>query len=126
MRLRPLLLRGPLLAGGGLLAAAGLHVAWGRGSAFPAPDRATLAEAVIGAPPPAAHDQGPGVPEKDRTVVFQKYRRGGAAERMPGAGLGLAIVKSIVDLHHGSAHVETAPGGGALFVVELPCKPTSA
>ncbi|MBP6483652.1 MAG: HAMP domain-containing histidine kinase [Rhodoferax sp.] len=71
-------------------------------------------------------DQGPGVPEKDRTVVFQKYRRGGAAERMPGAGLGLAIVKSIVDLHHGSAHVETAPGGGALFVVELPCKPTSA
>jgi hypothetical protein len=62
VRLRPVLARGPLLAGGGLLAAAALHVAWGRGSAFPAPDRATLAEAVIGAPPPAAHDQGPGVP----------------------------------------------------------------
>lgn len=37
-------------------------MAWGRGSAFPAPDRETLAEAVIGAPPAAAHDQGPGVP----------------------------------------------------------------
>ena len=34
-----------LLAGGGMLAAAALHVAWGRGSSFPAPDRA-----VAGAP----------------------------------------------------------------------------
>jgi signal transduction histidine kinase len=71
-------------------------------------------------------DHGPGVPEKDRAVIFQKYRRGGAAERMPGAGLGLAIVKSIVDLHHGAVQVESAPGGGSLFVVELPCAPISA
>jgi signal transduction histidine kinase len=71
-------------------------------------------------------DQGPGIPEKDRSVIFQKYRRGGAAERTPGAGLGLAIVKGIVDLHHGSVHVESAPGGGSLFVVELPCLPAYA
>jgi signal transduction histidine kinase len=66
-------------------------------------------------------DHGPGVPEKDRIAIFQKYRRGGAAECMPGAGLGLAIVKSVVDLHHGSVRVESAAGGGSLFVVELPC-----
>lgn len=62
MRLRPLLVRSPLLAGGGLLAAAALHVAWGRGSAFPARDRATLAEAVIGAPPRPVDAPGGGVP----------------------------------------------------------------
>lgn len=53
------------MAGVGLAAAAALHVAWGRGSSFPAPDRATLAEAVIGAAPRAAGmdaPHGPGVP----------------------------------------------------------------
>ena len=74
----------------------------------------------------AVADNGPGVPEKDRALIFQKYRRGGAAERTPGAGLGLAIVKSVVDLHHGSVQVESAPGGGSLFVVELPCVRASA
>jgi signal transduction histidine kinase len=71
-------------------------------------------------------DQGLGVPEKERGLIFQKYRRGGAAERTPGAGLGLAIVQGIVDLHHGTVHVDSAPGGGSLFVVELPCSPSKA
>jgi len=53
----------PKVASAGLVAAAALHVAWGRGSSFPAPDRATLAEAVIGAPPGGAGGSaGPGVP----------------------------------------------------------------
>jgi signal transduction histidine kinase len=73
----------------------------------------------------SVQDQGPGVPVADREVIFQKYRRGAAAERTPGAGLGLAIVKNIIDLHHGRIHVESAPGGGALFVMELPCTAAS-
>ena len=52
----------PRIAAGGMLAAAALHVAWGRGSSFPAPDRATLAEAVIGARPGPDATRGPGVP----------------------------------------------------------------
>jgi hypothetical protein len=52
----------PLVAAGGMLGAAALHVAWGRGSSFPAPDRATLAEAVIGVQPGAGPSGGPGVP----------------------------------------------------------------
>lgn len=55
----------PKAAGAGMVAAAALHVAWGRGSSFPAPDRATLAEAVIGAAPRADGidaPHGPGVP----------------------------------------------------------------
>lgn len=74
----------------------------------------------------AVRDQGPGVPATDRELIFQKYRRGAAAERTPGAGLGLAIVKNIVDLHHGLVHVESAPEGGAMFVIELPCMQVGA
>lgn len=58
MRLRAL----PRVAGVGMLAAAALHVAWGRGSSFPAPDHETLAEAVIGARRGSGATSGPGVP----------------------------------------------------------------
>jgi signal transduction histidine kinase len=34
-----------------------------------------------------------------------------------GVGLGLSIVSKIVDGHHGSIHVENAPGGGAVFTL---------
>jgi signal transduction histidine kinase len=37
-----------------------------------------------------------------------------------GAGLGLAIVRDIVQRHHGEIHVETAPGAGAAFHIDLP------
>jgi signal transduction histidine kinase len=74
----------------------------------------------------AVRDQGPGVPETDREFIFQKYRRGPAAEHTPGAGLGLAIVKNIVDLHYGLVYVDSAPEGGAMFVIELPCMQVGA
>lgn len=68
----------------------------------------------------SVEDNGPGVAEADRELIFQKYRRGAMAERTPGAGLGLAIVRSVVDLHHGRVSVTDAPKGGALFVIRLP------
>ena len=37
-----------------------------------------------------------------------------------GAGLGLSIVGAVVAAHHGSVSAANAPGGGALFTVELP------
>jgi two-component system phosphate regulon sensor histidine kinase PhoR len=37
-----------------------------------------------------------------------------------GTGLGLAIVKHLVELHGGTVTASNRPGGGALFVVELP------
>jgi two-component system phosphate regulon sensor histidine kinase PhoR len=41
---------------------------------------------------------------------------------MGGTGLGLAIVKHIVNRHRGRMRVESEPGQGAEFIVELPLR----
>jgi two-component system, OmpR family, sensor kinase len=67
-------------------------------------------------------DRGPGVPPTERERIFEPfYRLRGASEREGGVGLGLALVRSIAQRHHGSAHCEDNPGGGACFVLRLPC-----
>jgi signal transduction histidine kinase len=67
-------------------------------------------------------DNGPGVPEGEREMVFDRFYRGRDAARRgeAGSGLGLAIVKSLVELHGGSIRVEQGQPRGARFVVELP------
>jgi signal transduction histidine kinase len=68
-------------------------------------------------------DRGPGVPESERERIFEPfYRLRGASEREGGVGLGLALVRSIAKRHQGSAHCEANPGGGACFVLTLPCQ----
>jgi signal transduction histidine kinase len=70
-------------------------------------------------------DQGPGVPAAERERIFEPfYRLPGASEREGGVGLGLALVRSITERHHGSASCEDNPGGGACFVIRLPCHET--
>jgi two-component system OmpR family sensor kinase len=67
-------------------------------------------------------DHGPGVPEGERERIFEPfYRMRGASEREGGVGLGLALVRSITLRHHGQVHCEDNPGGGACFVLSLPC-----
>ena len=67
-------------------------------------------------------DNGPGVPDSERDIVFDKFYRGRDATTRtePGSGLGLAIVKSLVELHGGSVRVEESVPRGARFVVVLP------
>ncbi len=66
-------------------------------------------------------DRGPGVPEAQRERIFEPfYRLPGASEHEGGVGLGLALVRSIVQRHSGTVHCEDRPGGGAMFVVNLP------
>jgi signal transduction histidine kinase len=68
------------------------------------------------------NDRGPGVPASQRERIFEPfYRLPGASERHGGVGLGLALVRSIVQRHHGSVRCEDAPGGGASFVLRVPC-----
>ncbi len=65
-------------------------------------------------------DNGPGVAEKDRERIFERFAQNPNAVHKGGLGLGLYIVRQIVEAHHGHVRVEEAPGGGAAFVVELP------
>src|SRR5205085_10938937 len=68
-------------------------------------------------------DRGPGVPEAERERIFEPfYRLRGASEREGGVGLGLALVRSITQRHQGTVHCEENPGGGACFVLTLPCE----
>jgi two-component system OmpR family sensor kinase len=69
-------------------------------------------------------DHGPGLPEDDPNVLFERFWRaeGGRVRGKDGAGLGLAIVAGIVDAHGGSVAARNAEGGGAAFVVTLPAR----
>jgi signal transduction histidine kinase len=67
-------------------------------------------------------DHGPGVPPAERERIFEPfYRLAGASERFGGVGLGLALVRSITRRHQGSVHCEDQEGGGACFVLRVPC-----
>lgn len=67
-------------------------------------------------------DDGPGVPEPDRTRVFQSFVRlkNSVNSQARGFGLGLSIVQRIMCWHGGNAAVEQAPIGGARFVLAWP------
>lgn len=65
-------------------------------------------------------DRGPGIPRQLHDRVFEKFFRVGGTRSNAGAGLGLAICKAIAQLHLGRIWVEDRPGGGAVFVVEMP------
>jgi PAS domain S-box-containing protein len=65
-------------------------------------------------------DTGPGIPEAQRTAVFEKFRQLDAAESRAGFGLGLNICAKIVKLHGGVIWVQPAPAGGSQFIARLP------
>lgn len=64
-------------------------------------------------------DRGAGVPDGDKQAIFTRFTRR-AKEGVKGTGLGLSIVQKIVAAHGGRVRVEDNPGGGSVFVVELP------
>ena len=67
-------------------------------------------------------DRGPGVPPALRERIFEPfYRLPGASERQGGVGLGLALVRQIAERHGGTVQCQGRAGGGARFVLRLPC-----
>lgn len=65
-------------------------------------------------------DHGPGISKEDQAILFQRFERARATDRIGGFGVGLWIVRRIVDAHGGSVRVESTAGEGATFVVDLP------
>ena len=69
-------------------------------------------------------DNGIGMSEEFQKHLFESFSReqSTTVSRQEGAGLGLAIVKRIVDMMGGTVTVQSKPGEGSTFVVELPLK----
>ncbi len=66
-------------------------------------------------------DRGPGIPENELDLIFEKFVQSSATRSgAGGTGLGLAICRQIVGLHRGQIFARARTGGGAEFVVRLP------
>ena len=64
-------------------------------------------------------DKGIGIPASDLPRLFESFHRGTNVGNVQGTGIGLSIVKECVQLHQGSIQVESVPGEGATFRVDL-------
>ena len=71
-------------------------------------------------------DHGPGMSADEAARSFERFYRADASRNRAegGTGLGLAIVSALVTGHGGTVTVDTAPGAGATFRVELPIAST--
>jgi signal transduction histidine kinase len=69
-------------------------------------------------------DHGPGIPPEEHEKIFERfYRRGSELRReTQGVGIGLSIVKHIVEAHGGRVLVQSEPGKGSRFTIEIPIK----
>ncbi len=70
----------------------------------------------------AVQDNGIGLTPRDSKRVFRRFYQAdqGLSRSAGGCGLGLSIVQSIVEAHHGSVRVESEPGRGSTFTIEIP------
>ncbi len=67
-------------------------------------------------------DTGPGVAPEQQELIFERFARGAEADAQHpgGAGIGLALSRELARIHGGTIVVESEPGRGARFIVELP------
>ncbi|MBI3633222.1 MAG: HAMP domain-containing histidine kinase [Candidatus Vogelbacteria bacterium] len=67
-------------------------------------------------------DTGIGIPQADKSKVFNKFFRSKNVENVPGSGLGLFIVKNIVTGHSGAIDIQSNEGKGTKVTINLPLK----
>ncbi len=67
-------------------------------------------------------DSGPGIPEAELPLIFERFHRVDKtrSRKFGGAGLGLAIARSIIEAHRGRISVESCPGQGTTMTISLP------
>jgi len=67
-------------------------------------------------------DTGIGIEPHERERIFEPYHRvrAGKPRTGPGAGIGLALAREIARAHGGDVSVDSRPGEGSTFTVQLP------
>ncbi len=94
----------------------GMHAMEGRGGSLTVSLSAADGRARV-----RVSDTGVGIDAEHLPKIFEPY----FSTKETGTGLGLAIVKKAVDEHDGSVRVESKPGEGTTFTVEIPIKEKS-
>jgi signal transduction histidine kinase len=68
-------------------------------------------------------DHGPGIPNDQQRLIFEKFGRADVAGgSKPGTGLGLFIARSIAEAHGGTLDVRSGPNAGSTFTLALPLR----
>jgi len=65
-------------------------------------------------------DRGMGIKPEDRERIFERFERAVSPQKYGGLGLGLWIVREFCKAHNGTVHIESTPGKGSTFIVDLP------
>jgi signal transduction histidine kinase len=68
-------------------------------------------------------DEGPGIPPQEQSRVWEKFYRGAhvaGRNGLPGSGIGLAVVRALVEAQSGTVGLESQPGQGSTFWIEVP------
>lgn len=69
-------------------------------------------------------DTGIGIPEDKKELIFDRFfqNESSASVLNQGSGIGLSITKEFIELHNGKIHVESEPGKGCSFTIQIPLK----
>jgi signal transduction histidine kinase len=70
-------------------------------------------------------DSGEGIPREQLPYIFDKYYQVSQHARAKGAGLGLAIALEVVEAHGGTIDVDSQPGRGTAFTINIPLHRTN-
>jgi len=65
-------------------------------------------------------DNGPGIPMKQQRLLFKPFERLDGTRFVEGTGIGLALTKQLLELMHGKVGVDSLPGKGSTFWIQLP------
>ena len=68
----------------------------------------------------SVRDNGIGIPREHHQRIFRIFERLHGVEAYPGTGIGLALVQKAAERMSGAVGVESAPGDGSAFWIELP------
>jgi signal transduction histidine kinase len=73
-------------------------------------------------------DHGPGIPERDRERVFERFVQldQSSTRRQGGTGLGLHLCRQLAELVDGRMSLDETPGGGCTFALTIPCTASNA